>query len=222
MKKVLKMALLLLFIAAGCGPSSKITSSWTAENMTPRQFKKIVVVGIIREADRTLREKMEQHMAADLRDLGYDATCSCDEYNPKMFENMTEDQVIGKMRNAGVDAVLTVVLLDKKQERYYVPGHVRYTPYAVYHNRFWVYGRTVYTRIYTEGYYAEDTRYFWETNLYDLAASGQQLLYSAQSQSFDPVSSETLGHEYGQMIAKNLVSKNVLMDLKNSPVKKAM
>lgn len=222
MKKVLQMAFLLLFIVAGCGPSSKITSSWKADNAAPKKFKKIVVVGIIREADRTLREKMEQHLAADLRDLGYDATCSCDEYNPKTFENMTEDQVIGKMRNAGVDAVLTVVLLDKTKERYYVPGRVRYTPYVVYHNRFWIYTRTVYDRIYTEGYYAEDTKYFWETNLYDLTENGQQLIYSAQSQSFDPLSSETLGHEYGQMIARDMVKNNVLMDLKKNTVMKAM
>lgn len=222
MKKAFKMAFLLLLIAAGCGPSSKITSSWKADNATPGKYKKIVVVGIIREADRTLREKMEQHLAADLRDLGYEATCSCDEYSPKTFENMTEEQAIGKMRNAGVDAVLTVVLLDKTQERYYVPGRVRYTPYVVYHNRFWVYSRTVYQRIYTEGYYAEDTRYFWETNLYDLNKTGEQLVYSAQSQSFDPVSSETMGHEYGQMIARDMVSKNVLTNLKNAPVMKAM
>jgi hypothetical protein len=222
MKKVLQMAFLLLFIVAGCGPSSKITSSWKADDAAPQKFKKIVVVGIIREADRTLREKMEQHLAADLRDLGYDATCSCDEYNPKTFENMSEEQVISKMRNAGVDAVLTVVLLDKMKERYYVPGRVRYTPYVVYHNRFWIYTRTVYDRIYTEGYYTENTRYFWETNLYNLAAKGQQLVYSAQSQSFDPLSSETLGHEYGQMIAKDMVKKNVLTDLKTTPVMKAM
>lgn len=222
MKKVLKLALLLLFIAAGCGPSSKITSTWKADSLTPKKFKKIVVVGIIREADRTLREKMEQHLAADLRDLGYDASCSCDEYSPKTFENMNEEQVIGKMRNAGVDAVLTVVLLDKTKERYYVPGRVRYTPYVVYHNRFWIYTRTVYDRIYTEGYYNENTKYFWETNLYDLTEKSQQLIYSAQSQSFDPVSSETLGHEYGQMIAADMVKNNVLVNLKTTGVMKAM
>jgi hypothetical protein len=222
MKKVMKIAALLFFIMAGCGPSSTITSSWKADNVQAGKFKKVVVVGIIREADRTLRESMEQHMAADLRDLGYDASCSCDEFNPKTFENMGEEQVISKMRNSGVDAVLTVVLLDKTKERYYVPGRVRYTPYVVYHNRFWIYSRTVYDRIYTEGYYAENTKYFWETNLYDLTESGQQLVYSAQSQSFDPVSSENFGHEYGQMIAKDMVAKNVLVNKKLTPVMKAM
>ncbi|MBP6591362.1 MAG: hypothetical protein KA229_14725, partial [Chitinophagaceae bacterium] len=116
--------------------------------------------------------------------------------------------------------VLTVVLLDKTRERYYVPGRVQYTPYTIYYNRFWGYSRTIYGRIYSEGYYTEDTKYFWETNLYDLATN--DLVYSAQSQSFDPSSSESLGHEYGQMIAKDLVKKNVLVNLKEQPVLKAM
>lgn len=220
MKQLLSMAVVFLFLLSGCGPSSHITSSWKAENVQPKKFKKIVVLGLIREKDRTLREKMEQHLVGDLRDLGYDAVCSCDEYNPKTFENMNEEQAINKLRNSGIDAVLTVVLLDKTKERYYVPGRVHYTPYNIYYNRFWGYSRTIYGRIYTEGYYTEDTKYFWETNLYDLGSN--ELVYSAQSQSFDPASSESLGDEYGQMIAKDMIKQNVLVNLKEQPVMKAM
>jgi len=220
MKQLLTMAVVFLFLLVGCGPSSRITSSWKAENIQPKKYNRIVVLGLIREADRTLREKMEQHLVSDLKDLGYDATCSCDEYNPKTFENMNEEQAISKLRNSGVDAVLTVVLLDKTRERYYVPGRVQYTPYTIYYNRFWGYSRTIYGRIYSEGYYTEDTKYFWETNLYDLATN--DLVYSAQSQSFDPSSSESLGHEYGQMIATDLVKQHVLVNLKEQPVLKAM
>lgn len=220
MKKLLFLVATLL-LAAGCGPSSKITSSWTPAGIQPRDFRKVMVVGIIRDSDRSLREKMEQHLLSELRGMGYEAVCSCDEYGPKAFENMGEQEVIAKLRGSGVDAVMTVVLLDKQRERYYVPGRVNYTPYMVYYNRFWHYSRTVYGRIYTEGYYADDTRYFWETNLYDLNAP-EQLLYSAQSQSFDPSSSETLGHEYGQMIVKDLVKHQVLYDRKNTPQLKAM
>lgn len=220
MKQLLSMAVVFLFLLSGCGPSSHITSSWKAENVQPKKFKKIIVLGLIREKDRNLREKMEQHLVGDLKDLGYEAVCSCDEYNPKTFENMTEEQAISKLRNSGIDAVLTVVLLDKTKERYYVPGRVHYTPYNIYYNRFWGYSRTIYGRIYTDGYYTEDTKYFWETNLYDLGSN--ELVYSAQSESFDPASSETLGHEYGEMIAKDMVKQNVLVNLKGQPVMKAM
>lgn len=72
----------------------------------------------------------------------------------------------------------------------------------------------------TEGYFSTNTKYIWESNLYDLA--NNTLVYSSQSQSFDPLTTETLGHEYGQMIVKDMVKKNVLADSKNFPVLKAM
>ncbi|HYM93020.1 MAG TPA: hypothetical protein VET23_02700, partial [Chitinophagaceae bacterium] len=176
---------------------------------------KIVVLGLIRENDRSIREKMEQHIVGDLTDLGYNAVCSCDEYNPKVFEGMNEQEAIEKLRNSGVDAVLSITLLDKTRERYYVPGRIYYSPYYIYHNHFWGYYRTMYDRIYMDGYYAVDTKYFWESNFYDLAEkSTDQLLYSAQSQSFDPASTEALSHEYGQMIVKNMVKNNILTNQK--------
>lgn len=219
MKQLLKLAVLFLFLLPGCS-SSRITSSWKANSLQPQDFSKIIVLGLIREKDRNLRESMEQHLVTELITLGYDARCSCDEYNPKSFENMTEEQAIAKMRLSGVDAVLTVVLLDKQRERYYVPGRVQFTPYVMYYNRFWGYSRTMYGRIYTEGYYSEDTKYFWESNLYDLKKN--ELLYSAQSQSFDPASSKRMGDEYGKMITRDLVKNNVLTDRSGIPVKKAM
>jgi hypothetical protein len=211
------MGLALLLDA--CGPSSWITSSWKAQEAVPREYKKIVVVGLIRENDRSLREKMEQHLVGDLKDLGYEAICSCEEYSPKAFENMGEEKVIEKLRDSGADAVLTVVLLDKSRERYYVPGRIYYSPYAVYHHRFYGYYHTMYTRVYSPGYYVDDTKYFWESNLYDLKT--QQLVYSAQSRSFDPSSAEDLGHEYGQMIINDLVKNKVLQD-HQGPSLKAM
>ena len=217
MKQLLKIAAVLLFTIWGCSPSSFITSSWKAENIQPKKYNKIVVLGLIREADRSIREKMEEHVVGDLKDLGYNAVCSCDEYNPKAFEGMNEQQAIAKLRNSGVDAVLTITLLDKMRERYYMPGRVYYSPYYVYHNHFYSYYRTMYDRIYSEGYYVVDTKYFWESNFYDMVSN--QLLYSAQSQSFDPSSTEALSHEYGQMIVKNMMKNNILSDQKEAVLK---
>src|SRR5678815_2131091 len=101
-----------------------------------------MVLGLINTADHTLREKMEEHIASDLRELGYNAVCSCDEFDPKAFEDMNEKQALDKLMNSEVDAVLTIVLLDKTKERYYVPDRMYYSPYFVYHDSFWGYSRT--------------------------------------------------------------------------------
>ncbi len=207
MKKINGFFISLLVVLAGC-TSTKITNSWNAENIESKPYKKVLVLGLINEPDRNLREKMEEHVVADLRALGYTAVCSCDEFNPKTFENLTEQQALDKLSKSGIDAVLTVVLLDKTKERYYVPGRVRYSPYFVYQDRFYGYYRTMYSRVYAPGYYEEDTKYFWESNFYELG--NRNLLYSVQSQSFEPATSQSLAHEYGQMIVKDMVDKKVL------------
>lgn len=220
MRKIIA-GFVFILITAGCGPSSRIISSWKPNNIQPRQYNKIMVLGLINIPDRTLREKMEEHIAGDLRELGYNAVCSCDEFDPKTFEDMNEKQALDKLTGSGVDAVLTVVLLDKARERYYVPENVYYSPYFIYHDSFWGYSRTMYGRVYAPGYYAVSTKYFWESNFYSL--DEKQLLYSAQSQSFDPASAQALGHEYGQMIAKDMVKKNVLVNLsKQKPTERPM
>lgn len=206
----------MLLIAGGC-TTSKITSSWKAENTTPQKYNKIMVLGLIREADRTIQENMENHFVNDLKGLGYNATSSLQEYGPKAFDKMDEEAAVAKLKNSGVDAVMTIVLLDKEKERRYVAGSIYYSPYGYYYNRFWGYRTALYRRIYEPGYYITDTKYFWESNLYDM--NTQKLVYSVQTQSFDPANSESLAHEYGQMIVKNMVSQNVLQDLKNAPLK---
>jgi len=207
MKKYQWIIFILFFIIAGC-TSSRITTSWKAENLVPKQYNKILVLGLINEPDRSIREKMEEHILGDLKALGYNAVCACDEFNPKSFEALTEMQAIDKLTKSGIDAVLTIVLLNKTKEKYYVPGRVEYSPYIIYHNRFFGYYRTMYERVYTPGYYAETTKYFWESNLYEMGT--KNLLYSAQSESFDPVSTQALAHEYGLMIVNDMVSKHAL------------
>jgi hypothetical protein len=212
MKKIKRIGFALLLIVAGC-TSSKITSSWKAENTVPQKYSKIMVLGLIREADRSIQENMENHFAGDLKELGYNAVSSLQEYGPKAFDKMDEEAALHTLKSSGIDAVITIVLLDKEKERRYVPGHMNYSPYGYYYNRFWGYRTALYNRIYEPGYYVIDTKYFWESNFYDM--NTQKLVYSVQTQSFDPASSESMGHQYGRMIIKNMVKQNVLLNQGN-------
>jgi hypothetical protein len=184
-------------------------STWKPKDLAAKKFDKILVLGLMQEKGGDLREKMEQHLLTSLQFYGYNVICACEEYGPKSFENMTEKQAIDGLTNKGIDAVLTVVLLNKTKERYYVPGRSSYSPYTMYNGQFWNYYTTMHDRIYSTGYYREDTKYFWETNLYDL--STKELLYSIQTGSFNPESTESLSLEYGQLIAKNVVKNKILL-----------
>jgi hypothetical protein len=219
MKKNYKwIGLILLMIAFGLScTTSRITTSWKAENTVPKRYNKIMVLGLIREADRSLQVNMENHLVGDLKDLGYNAVSSFREYGPKAFDNMEEDAAIDQLKNSGVDAVLTIVLLDKQKESKYYPGNIYYSPYGYYYNRFWGYRTTLYQRIYEPGYYVNNTKYFRESNFYDM--STQKLVYSVQTQSFEPATSESLAHEYGQMIVRDMVKSNVLKKVSEIPGK---
>lgn len=197
----------LLFIMS-CG-TSRITSSWKAPDATPRRYNKIMVLGLIRTTDRSLQENMENHMVGDLQSLGYNAVSSLQEYGPKAFDGMDEQAAMNKLKSSGVDAMITIVLLDKEKEKSYVPGHIYYySPYGYYYRHFWGYHTAIYRRIYEPGYYVTNTRYFWESNVYEM--NNQKLLYSVQTQSFNPANSESLGHEYGQLIVKSIAEHGIL------------
>jgi hypothetical protein len=208
MKKIIQttISLFVILIIYSC-VSSQITSVWKTPE-PPNNVKKILVLGIIREADRTLRINMENHLTSDLKKLGYYAFSAYQLYGPKEFENMSEQDVTRKLNLSDIDAVLTIVLLDKQKERMYVPGHIVYSPYGAYHERLYGYYQSLANRISAQGYYEMVTKYFWESNLYDVR--NNKLLYSVQTQSFDPLSTNILAHEYGRKIVQSMVSDDVL------------
>ena len=205
--KYFAAAIITLFVIS-CSSSVKITNSWKSDNLPQKSYNKIIVVGMLPDKERDLRENMENHMVGDLKSHGYNAVSSFRELGPKAFENMNEQEVLDKIKDYGVDAVITIVLLDKQRERYYVPSRIYYSPYTIYQRHFFGYYTTIYGRIYTPGYDIRNTKYFWESNFYDM--EGRQLLYSVQTESFDPASAATLSNEYRLMIVNDLAKKGVL------------
>lgn len=213
MKIVKYIALVVaLVLFAGCS-STSITSTWKASGFTARKYNKVMVVGIIRDADKMVKQKMEGHLVDDLRALGYNAVSAFDVYGPRAFQDMEEEKITAKLAKEDIDAVITVVLLDKEKERYYTPGRVIYSPYVTYHYRFPGYYRSIYYRIDEPGYYNVSTRYFWESNFYDLREN--KLIYSVQTESFDPSSTESLAHQYGQKIIQVMIKDKVLEKQEN-------
>lgn len=211
MKKIHLLSLCLLLIVTGCN-SSKITSSWKAPNTPSQQYNRLMVLALVPQTEGSLQEKMENHLVGDLQDMGYDVISALKEYGPKSFDKMDEEAAIAKLQNSGVDAVITVVLLDKKKESNYIPGRLIFSPYGYYYGNFWGYRTALYHRIYEPGYYVTDTKYFWESNLYEMKT--QKLIYSVHTESFDPVNASSLGHEYGLLIVSNMLKQKVLQQKK--------
>lgn len=199
MKIELVVVFVTTMILSSC-TALKITNTWKAQDTFLGNYKKILVLGLIRNEDRRIQEKMENHFVSDLQKLGYNAVSSLQEYGPKFFDKMEENEGINKLRNSGFDAVVTIVLLKKiREEKYNSP---------IDNSRIWSYRNNIYNRVYEPGYYVIDTKYFWESNFYEMAS--QKLLYSVQTQCFNMENAEILGHEYGKMIVKNLVKQHII------------
>jgi hypothetical protein len=206
MNNIKLLPIIALFVMSAC-TSSQITHSWKSE-VPSKNYNKILVLALSRESDVPTRQKMEDHLAGDLRARGYYALSSLRVYGPREYRQMKEEAVVDKLQNSGFDAIITIVLLNKEKERFYVPGRPYYSPYVGYYRQFWGYYTTIYDRIYAPGYYVINTKYFWESNLFDI--SSKELIYSVHTESFDPSSSDMLAHEYGKMIVKDMVKNQVL------------
>lgn len=199
-------ALLLFLISCN---STKITSSWKADDAQKNNYNKIIVFGIFNQKDRSIRDNVETQLVSQLHSLGYNAVSALAEYGPKAFAKLKEEDVAAQLKSSGYDAVLTTVLLDKSKEKDYNPGNVSYQPVGYRYNRFGRYYTTVYDRVYEPGYYTTSTQYFLESNLYDLNST--DLKYSVQSKAFDPSSTSELAANYSKRIVKDLKEKGILM-----------
>lgn len=204
-KMIFFLAALVLFSCK----TSRITSTWTEKNIAPKKYSKVLVLAVLLESDHELQLKMEKHLSGDLKEMGYAAYSAGEVFSAGTFIKGDTAKAMAAIGSKGFDAVLTIVLLDKVKEKYYVPGRVVYTPYAPYYNRFDNYYYTIYDRISTEGYYTTGTKIFRESNFYDV--NEKKLIYSSQTRSFDPGSRKSLAHYYGVLIANSLVKSRVLI-----------
>ena len=84
-----------------------------------KDFKKILVLGIFQQKERSLRQEAETQLVNRLIEQGYNATSAMKDFGPKAFEKVTEDQLAANLKTSGYDAVITTALLDKKDEENY-------------------------------------------------------------------------------------------------------
>ncbi|WP_126249241.1 hypothetical protein [Chitinophaga rhizosphaerae] len=198
---------LVLFLGA-CS-STKVTSSWKEPETSLQKDQKIMVLGLVNDREGRLRGQMEKEMVLALKKQGYQAVSAYDEFGPKAFRGLKEEQALNKLRKGDIDKVLTIVMLDKSKEKSYVPGNNFYGPFgSPFYGRWWGYYNWMYGRVYDPGYYTTNTRYFLESNLYSI--SDKQLLYSIQTETFDPASAERMAVVYTNKVVADMTRQQLI------------
>ncbi len=194
----------------GCAPSTAITGTWKSPEATAGTFNRIIVAALTDNA--VARQTIEAQLQTQLQQRGINATKSIDLFPPAIMRDggTTADAILNKIKGDQHDAILTVALVNTETETRHVPGQTMYTPIT----RFGWYGtfRGYYTywrpMLYDPGYYREDKVYFLETNLYD--AQSERLLWSAQSESYNPTSLQRFAQKFGEVTVGQMQKENLI------------
>ncbi|HKL33493.1 MAG TPA: hypothetical protein VJ919_13210 [Tangfeifania sp.] len=199
---------ILLAIANSCGTSTMVTGTWQKPAVT-ETYDNIMVTALV--PTTSSRSAIERSMVANLREEGTDASQSIDVIPPRLIEEEDKKREIqNTIIRDGFDGVLTITLIDEDTETRYVRGSGMYRPYPYYgfYGNFWGYYDYWYPRFYEPGYYVENKVYYMETNLYD--AQTEDLVWSAQSETYDPIDLESFAEGFSEEIVEELDEQGLI------------
>lgn len=209
LKNILYLSIFSLLLTA-CGTNTAIVGSYTSPEAAEKAYDNIMVTGLTRNI--LPREVVETQTVNALRRNDVEASHSMDLISEHMNfdDQQVKDSVINAVDERGFDAYLVVTLLDKETETTYVPGNTSYAPLPGYphYQNYWGYYTHNYRVVYEPGYYTVDQLYYMEANLFD--AETEELVWSAQTRSYDPGSIQALADDLARTIASELESQNLL------------
>jgi hypothetical protein len=134
----------------------------------------------------------------------------------KAAEKKDKELVLQKLREKGCDGIMTIALIDAKQETRYVQDTFNNSPYypmsMSYYGGFGTYYMYGYDNFYSPGYYTEDKIYYLETNIFD--ANSEKLVWSAQSQTTNPESIEDFLKGYNEALSERMTQDGVMKNKK--------
>lgn len=198
--------LALVFLAMSCS-TTKVVSEWSLEPPPSGVMRKTLVLGVM--ADRETRDQIEQVMADELNKSGLEANTATSIFGPKGFQGLTEEQITSKLRGSAYTSVMIVSLQDKEVDRNYSPGMYYTTPRIVGFSRYYRRYLVVYDRMYTPGYYTTSTKYVLGADIYTVN-DDDQLVYSAQTRSYDPGSAKSLAESFSKSIITGLRNRGII------------
>ena len=201
---------LLIAIITSCGPSQRITNSWiNPEARSKGPYESIFVMVLSQSIGNSF--SIEDHMASLLASRGRKAVVSSAVFPPgiSISEDFTREQMADAIRKTGCDAVFVIALLDVRSVETYHPGTAYYPMnYGMYGSYYGSYNH-YYPQVYSPGYYSTDKTYYIESNFYDLEAD--QLLWSIQSEAYNPTSIDSWFNKYSYDMLKELEREDLIM-----------
>ncbi len=198
-------SVILIGVAGACSPGSQITGSWKNTRIEAR-YDNIMVAGLTQNIEA--KSTIENDLLMALTEKGVTVFKSIDAFPHTFTKDVSKEEMLSKIRKQGADAILTVTLVDKQTESRYVPGNYGYAPMPMY-NRFWGYYNYWGPTMYSPSYYTQDRIYYMETNVYD--AKTEELVWSAESETYNPENLSGFSPELAKIIASKLVKDGIVV-----------
>jgi hypothetical protein len=185
-------------VAWACAPKTHLTAVWSAPQIAPIKFKKVLVAA--QSKDQPRRRAIEDYL---VRHIG-NGTAS--------HQLLTEDEsrdvkaAKAKVLAEGFDGAIVVRFVGSTQTMTYVPG-VQYWGSAPYGSiwGYWGYG---WGAVYDPGYLQADTVVTLESNIYSVLR--EELLWSSRSDTISPDSIESLMESVLETTVREMKKRHAL------------
>jgi hypothetical protein len=197
MKRVLFLCLALY----GCS-SSNIITVWKNQHAYPGKYNKIMVAVILSNEDTAVRAEVENNFKQSLEELGYQTISAYSEFGPAGFANLGQEDTYLKLCNKGIDAVMTIAMIEKIKDGLPESRNAFRSPTVYYYDHIWRYKKLQLPA--SDG----NSLYTWETILFDL--STLQPHYIMQTKPFNGTLKQALGTEFWNGMTRKLVKEKFL------------
>ena len=193
-----------LILLNSCASTDHVRD-WSSGEDYQRDFKKVLVMGLVNKV--SLRNDVEYEVTEAAHKAGLKATNSMAMFPPELGKPFDDtERVKVRLQEAGFDGIITVAIIDVSAERYVKP-ETKYVP-LVYYDRFTNYYYRTEALVYKPGYFSLQSRYFLETNLYEL--KGGTLVWSGRSFAFDAQELERTLPSYAKKLFKELLKNGII------------
>jgi hypothetical protein len=212
--KLLLLPALLMLLLTACGPNTKMTASWKDPEFVAGQRAQKVFVAAL-SPNLQVRQSLENALADEIISRGGKALRSYERFPMSRDQaNLGSAEVLASIKEAGCDAILLVVMLDKKEETHYVEGSTTvyggggYGYGGYYGGGYGGYYGHYATVVTSPGYYETNKEYYLETSIFN--ALTEKAIWTGQSTTTNPSTIDAFIADYKYVLLNRLRKDGVL------------
>lgn len=179
--------------------------TWSTSEDYDRQFSNLLIMGLINNVN--LRNEVENEVVYAGKNADLKCVNGMSMFPPELGKPFDDvERAKERLRQNGFDGIVTVALVDINEDRY-IPPSTDYAP-LIYYNKFGNYFFRTYDLVYQPGYFTRNTKYYIETNFYEL--KGGKLIWSGRSTVFTPQELNQYLPKYAKGLFRELKVENVI------------